>query len=109
MSPWVTPPIAAPESVVWEKRASHPQRRRLVGGRLYLTQQRLVFQPNRLEKATGALTWSAALQEITAIGPEPAWRPRLRIDLTQRTAERFWVTRLEDTGRELVDLINRLR
>jgi len=110
MSWWVPPPpLADGETVVWERAASRPQRIRLVGGRFFLTRRRLIFQPNRLEAATGATSWSADLVDITAVLPEKGLRRRLRIDLGAKTPGRFYLTRLDRTGQELVAHLNQLR
>jgi hypothetical protein len=110
MSWWVdAPPLADGEQVVWHRAASHPQRIRLVGGRIFLTRYRLIFQPNRLEAAAGANPWSAALTDIVAVGPEPGMRRKLRIDLRGGEPGRFFLSRLDLTGHELVARINALR
>jgi hypothetical protein len=107
---WVAPPVAMLErALLWEHGASHFQRRRLVGGRLYLTDKHLVFQPNRLEVAARAKPWSVELHEIAAVGPESWLRRRLRIDVTDQPSHCFFVTGIDRTGEQLVALINRLR
>lgn len=110
MSWWVqAPPLGQGEHILWHRAASHPQRIRLVGGRMFLTRYRLVFQPNRLEAAAGAKPWSAALADIVAVGPEPGLRRKLRIDLRGREPGRFFLSRLDSTGQELVAHINVVR
>jgi hypothetical protein len=110
MSWWVVPPpLADGETVLWHRAASQPQRIRLVGGRVFLTPYRLIFQPNRLEAAAGAIAWSAGLHEIVAVGPEPGLRRKLRIDLRNGAAGRFFLTKLDRTGQELVARVNALR
>jgi hypothetical protein len=62
--------IAAPEMregerVLWRKFANRQQSAvRVVGGRLFLTDQRLIFQPHRLDAALGGEGWSAALKDV---------------------------------------------
>ena len=111
MSWWVpAPPLANGERVVWERAASQPQRRRLVGGRFFLTPHRLIFQPNRIEAATGGRPWAVGLHEITAVWPERGLRRKLRIDLAgARPPGRFFLTNLDRTGEELVARVNHLR
>ena len=111
MSWWVPPPaLVAGEPVVWERAASQPQRRRLVGGRLFLTPLRLIFQPNRLESATGGRLWAVPLHEITAVLPERGLRRKLRIDVTGgRAPGMFYLADLDRTGEELVARVNQLR
>lgn len=110
MSWWVPEPaLAQGETVVWQRPASQPQRRRLVGGRVFLTAQRLIFQPNRLEAATGAKPWAADVREIVAVGPEKGLRRKLRIDVRHQSPGRFFLTQVDRTGEELVAQINAAR
>ena len=111
MSWWVPCPLLAPgEPVVWERAASQPQRRRLVGGRFFLSPSRLIFQPNRLEAATGGQVWVVGLHEIRAVLPERGLRRKLRIDVAgDRPPGLFYVADLDRNGEELVARVNHLR
>lgn len=62
------------------------------GGLLYLTNQRLLFRPHKLDRALVGSDASVelALPEITAIGTTPRWSPAmgrrfLRVDSTDRS------------------------
>jgi hypothetical protein len=53
------------EEVRWEARANHVQQRvRSVGGRIYLTDRRLVFAPNKFEEKVAGRPWSASLSDL---------------------------------------------
>ncbi len=76
---------------------------RQIGGKLFLTDQRLLFMPNRFDDATGGDEWGCPLGDITAVGVEPrrpaipfvgrtaALRRRLRVDLGSGDREVFVV------------------
>jgi ATP-dependent RNA circularization protein (DNA/RNA ligase family) len=53
------------EEVRWEARANRFQQKfRSIGGRVYLTDRRLVFAPNKFEQKIGGRTWSARLSDL---------------------------------------------
>jgi hypothetical protein len=53
------------EKVRWEARANRFQQRiRAIGGRIYLTDRRLVFAPNKFEEKIVGRAWSARLVEL---------------------------------------------
>jgi hypothetical protein len=53
------------EDVRWEARANRFQQKiRSIGGRIYLTDRRLVFAPNKLEKKAAGHAWSARLSDL---------------------------------------------
>jgi hypothetical protein len=63
----VTPKLLSDEVVEWSARANMIQQRiRAVGGRLYLTDQRLVFGRSKVESRLGGKEWSADLSELAA-------------------------------------------
>ena len=59
------------EHVVNRFWANKTQGTRALGGHLILTNQRLLFKPNKLDSATGGQSWECQLQSIsdTAIAP----------------------------------------
>jgi hypothetical protein len=59
------------EKLLWEKFANRTQGRRSVGGRLYLTNTRLIFQPHRLDAALNGQSWIAPLNQIQEVVVEP--------------------------------------
>ncbi len=73
MGIWVQKPIlAATERVEWTQNANRTQsEQRAVGGRLFLTDTRLLFQPSRFDARTGGDLWSAPLDAIRRVGDEP--------------------------------------
>jgi hypothetical protein len=109
---WVGgPALEQGETVLWERAANRTQAgRRAVGGRLFLTGSRLLFEPNRVDAATGGKNWSAPLASIRSVSTEPRdWnlfsgglRTRLRLDLDDGV-ELFAVNHLD----EVVTVIRR--
>jgi hypothetical protein len=73
-----------------------------VGGKLFLTDRRLVFCPQWVDGATGGKTWDVSLTDVAAVGTAPkggergGLRDRLRIELTDGADERFVVNRIAD-------------
>ena len=75
------------ELVEWAVRANRSQGNRAVGGRLFLTSERLVFVANRFDDTLGGGAWSRSRQDVDDVAVEPrglhpfsgALRPRLRI------------------------------
>jgi hypothetical protein len=106
MGIWVRgPDLGQAETVVWNRAANRSQSTgRAVGGRLYLTQERLVFEPNRVDAATGGDSWQAPLGALAAVSAQPpdgralsgGLRTRLRLDLSDGNIELFVVNRLDE-------------
>jgi hypothetical protein len=111
MGIWVRgPDLGQSEKVVWNRAANRTQSRgRAVGGRLYLTQERLVFEPNRVDAITGGSSWQAALGHIAGVSSQApdgnafsgGLRTRLRLDLADGSVELFVVNHLEDVVRTI--------
>jgi hypothetical protein len=105
---WVAKPqFRAGESVLWTRGANREQDPiRQVGGHLYLTDQRMVFQAHRFDTARGGDSWQIDLHNIASIEEEPrqsadaalptaaGLRRRLRIVLRDGTVELFVINRL---------------
>jgi len=105
---WVPKPaIAASEDVLWTRGANREQSPlRYTGGRLLLTSNRLIFQPNRLDALTRGLPWSADLASVAKVGVEPRgptvpflgltarYRNRLRVELQDGQVEVFVINHL---------------
>lgn len=86
----VTPPEMRPdEQVLWSQAANRFQGRlRSVGGKLFITDRRLVFGPHDFDAALRGEQWSAPLSEIESV--EVVGRLRLvHIHLTEGRRERF--------------------
>ena len=55
------------ERVLWKTFANRTQGRRSVGGRFYLTNTRLIFQPHRMDSALKGRPWSSMLDQIQEV------------------------------------------
>jgi hypothetical protein len=97
---WLKSVDAQPqEEVVWSQGANRIQPSgRAVGGKLFLTDRRLVFCPHWVDGATGGKTWDVGLVEVTAVGTaaKGGRRERLRIKLADGEEQLFVVNRLAD-------------
>lgn len=99
---WLKSVAAEPaEEVVWSQAADRlKDSGRAVGGKLFLTDRRLVFCPHWVDAATGGGAWQVPLERVAAIGTIPKGSPgggmrdRLAIELAGGGRERF-VNRLE--------------
>lgn len=80
---------------------------RAVGGRLTLTNQRLVFTPHALELALGGRHWESPLDLIRNVSISPhrrvmaelfsgGWRRRLAIESVDDSVELYVVNRAEE-------------
>ncbi|MGC5258063.1 hypothetical protein ACPXCG_17095 [Gordonia sp. DT218] len=87
---WLASVEALPDERILLKYASnHTQsRRRAVGGRLFVTSDRIVFLPHRLDALTGGRQWAAMVEQVVRVSVEPkggdtfggGLRDRLRVD-----------------------------
>jgi hypothetical protein len=82
---WVPlPKLAKDEKILWNVLANREQTiNRQVGGRLFVTQRRLIFQPSRFDALIRGERWRANLVDICAVGLSPR---RLTIPWMGRTA-----------------------
>lgn len=65
-------PLEPGEQVVESWFANHTQHaQRATGGRLYLTDRRLTFEPHGLDRALAGKTWSVPLKQIVEVGTTP--------------------------------------
>ena len=116
---WVAKPnLRDAESVVWTSTANRLQgKQRYVGGRLSLTQDRLLFVPNRFDALTGGSRWSAAKTDVSDVveaareqgvpltpAKAGASRRRMHVVLADGSDEYFVVNRVT----EKVDQLRRL-
>ena len=94
------------EAVLWSRRANRFQGSRAVGGRLALTDRRLMFAPHRFDAALVGKRWEAKLSEIRTVGIEPrgsgvkglfggGMRKRLRVRAAAGDEEHFLVNKLD--------------
>ena len=115
MGRWVREPdLLSGENIVWHRNANREQTSlRQGGGRLFLTNHRLLCGPNRCDDATGGDPWSCATTDIAAVAVEPSrsalpffgrtaqLRRRLRVEPRSGNAELFVVSRVEDAASTL--------
>ena len=102
------PALASDEAIQKSWLANHTQRHwRGVGGKLFVTESRLLFQPNRMDARLGGQPLAIPLNQITTVGEEPrrlsfrelfsgGLRTRLRIEVIDGRIELFVVQRLSD-------------
>ncbi|MEV6358920.1 hypothetical protein [Nocardia asteroides] len=104
MGLWIgNPELGASEKVVWQQLANRTQGSRAVGGRLYLTDTRLLFVPNHLDALTGGKRWEVSLTHLRAVGKQDpdgglfsgGLRTRLRLD-TDAGTELFVVGEIDE-------------
>ncbi len=90
------------EVEVWSCLANRTQNWRAVGGKLFLTNQRVVFCPHRFDYVLGGQGWAGSLNDIDGFGEEApnsepfsgGLRTRLAINLRNGTKELFVVNQL---------------
>ena len=82
---WVSAPmLARGESVRWSVFANREQSaNRQVGGRLFVTTTRLLFEPNRFDSLTGGRPWRLRFDDIAQVEVLPA---RLTVPFLGRAA-----------------------
>ena len=73
---WFNKPLLGPnEEVLLEIRANHTQGKRAVGGKIFVSDARLMFIPNCVDARTGGTTLEIPLGTITSvIQVRPAFR-----------------------------------
>lgn len=110
MGSWVEEPSTADgEEIVWRCAANRQQGpRRVVGGRIFLTNRRVIFMANRVDHATGGRDWSRPLTDVVTVSvesrhygiplvtPNVGLRQRLRMECRDGTVELFVVNHVED-------------
>jgi hypothetical protein len=115
---WVRRPSLLPGEVVeWRAACNWAQGARVVGGFLWLTSGALVFEPNRVDAATGGQSRRVALSSIAAVGVEPGGkpsfsgglRPRLRLDLVDGHHELLLLNKFETRQRAIEQAVARVR
>jgi hypothetical protein len=110
MGLWVaTPVVDAGEILKRGRAANRDQNGRAVGGRLFVTDKRLLFQPSRIDLILGGKAWTCDLSEIAAVGASPrdgrpfsgGTRTRLRVETKDGDVDRFVVNHLSEVIDEL--------
>ena len=107
---WFKKPVLLPnEHIRWKRAANREQGGwRAVGGMLYLTNMRLCFEPNAVDRRLYGMSWTSPLNRIVSVDPiarssnpitaifSGGIRRRLQITLSDNTTERFVVNNVED-------------
>jgi hypothetical protein len=111
MGTWVQDIVLEPgETLVWRIACTWTQGGIGRGGHLALTSWGLVFQPNRVDAATGAGLWRLPLPAVRSVGVAPrsfadlfagGLRRRMRLDLTNGDTAVLLVNRLDQRVREV--------
>lgn len=93
--------------------------RRMVRGHLFLTSLRLVFWPTPLRAVMfDGQYWLADHTQVTDVGRQPrdtsqlfggSYRDRLRINLDDRSVEKFGVPDLDSTIAQIRDVVSNFR
>jgi hypothetical protein len=103
---WVAEPYSPGNEVwVWKHAANRAQNGiRQVGGRLFLSEQRLLFQPNRFDAVTRGERWAVSrdqVAEVSVSARQPGlnaagFRNRLRVSQLDGEVDVFVVNHLDD-------------
>lgn len=64
------------EEIVLSYPTNHSQGKRAVGGKLFVTNQRIAFAPNRFDATRGGLAFDIPLSRVTLISIDP---PHMRV------------------------------
>jgi hypothetical protein len=98
----IDPELQAGEQLCWSARANRMQRRvRAVGGRLYLTDRRLIFGCSKLEGLLGGKEWSAPLVELASATPQDRVRT-IHVGTAGGGVERFVIGSKQESA-EIID------
>ncbi len=94
-------PVVESPGLRWTRPANHMQRGVARGGVLYMDENKLGFQPRRIDTLFGARAVSWELSSITDLGLKPGLR-KLRVTVTTPTSkERFIVSNPEVVWNDL--------
>lgn len=110
------PQLQTAEHWVANHPANRSQGKRAVGGGLHFTNFRAIFTPNVLDAALGGEAWSCPLENISAIGVEPArfalselfsggLRSRLRIEQRDGRKDLFVISSPADVAAKVQALL----
>lgn len=110
-SKWLTPCELLPEEqVLWSCLANRTQNRwRAVGGKLFVTNQRLVFLPHFFDAALKGDKWVADRSDVTSVGTVPpaggafsgGLRERVAVQVKDGSTSLFVVNDPRDTAQKL--------
>lgn len=116
MGRWVREPaLTEGESITRALAANRQVRWRAVGGRLFVTNERLIFEPNAVDRRSGGGRWECRLGSIRSVevdrrsgifwGPLLKVRPRVFVS-TDSDEEAFLVNRAREVGQEISEAAN---
>lgn len=92
------PALELGEEIRWEARANRFQQKiRSVGGRLYLTDRRLIFAPNKFETRIGGKPWTARLLALEQAFADGSIRT-VRVVAKDGQGQRFVVGQKTETA-----------
>jgi hypothetical protein len=104
----VPPELLSGEAVRWSARANMMQQRvRAVGGRLYLTDRRLVFSRSKAESHLGGKEWSANLEDLASVSSRG--RRSIRVERNDGRVERFIIGAPQDSAYTLDRAVHAFR
>jgi hypothetical protein len=100
------------EEILLSYPANHTQGKRAVGGKLFVTNYRLAFAPNRIDANMGGETWELRLSDFASAGTDKprihiieifsgAWRTRLAIHAKGGEVQYFVVGNPQKVSGEL--------
>ena len=90
------PELDPGEQVVTTKAANRAQGKRSVGGRLTVTDRRLIFMPNVIDSILAGRAWSIPKADVAGVGAAPGMRKRLRVRTSDGGEELFVVNGLDE-------------
>jgi hypothetical protein len=104
----VAPPtLMGSEQICWAGRANRSQNRvRYVGGRLYLTNQRLMFRCSKLESRLGGDEWEVALAELMGVEATKGRLATMTIRPRSGKVERFRVSDVDRATETIASAID---
>ncbi len=99
------PELEPSEQVLLRKAANRSQGRRSVGGRLTVTDRRLMFKPTIFDSLLFGKAWSANRDEVAGVGAADrgGMRKRLCVRTSDGDEQLFVVNKLDDLIRELAE------
>jgi hypothetical protein len=116
---WVhEPDLTEGESITLAQAANRQVGWRALGGRLFVTNRRLVFEPNVVDRNSGGKRWECRLETVRAVevdrrsatfwGPLAKVRPRVFVS-TDSAEEAFLVKRAREVGRAISAAVDAAR
>jgi hypothetical protein len=111
---FVDPDLLSGEEIRLTYAANRASKWRAIGGQLFATNRRIIFQPNRVDAIFQAQPWTCQLQDVDSIDvaskslspKEIGVRNRLQITLTGGHQEKFLVRDLDEVVAELRRQVN---